>query len=59
MMTAEESGGAWTLTTTTQNPSEVDRLRGLGYIGLMARGTHHQPHHLTIAKGDDPHAGHH
>ena len=58
-MKATESDGSWIITTTTSNASEVDRLRGLGYIGLMAAGNHHQAHHLAIAKGDDPHAGHH
>jgi len=58
-MKAVASDGSWTVTTTTSNASEVERVRGLGYIGLMARGSHHQAHHLAIAKGDNPHAGHH
>jgi hypothetical protein len=43
--------GQYTLTTTTSNPADVDKIRGLGYIGLMAFGSHHQAHHVSIAKG--------
>jgi hypothetical protein len=26
--------------------------RPLGFMGLMAQGSHHQPHHLMMAKGE-------
>ena len=29
---------------------EIEHIRGLGFIGLMVRGSHHQPHHLAMAK---------
>ncbi len=32
-----------------------EKLRGLGFIGVMTRGMHHQAHHLMIARGGDPH----
>ncbi len=35
---------------------DVERIRGLGFIGLMAVGMHHQAHHLALAKGQNPHA---
>ena len=36
-------------------PPEVAHIRGLGFIGLMVSGAHHQPHHLAMAKGEfDP-----
>jgi len=50
--------GVYTLTTTTSNSSDVNKIRGLGYIGLMAYGNHHQPHHLSMARGSNPHGGH-
>lgn len=28
------------------------RIRGLGFIGLMASGDHHQMHHLMLARGE-------
>ena len=46
------------LTTTTENPGEVSKIRGLGYIGLMASGGHHQLHHWAMATGVNPHARH-
>lgn len=30
----------------------VARVRGLGFIGLLTLGAHHQPHHLAMAKGE-------
>lgn len=35
---------------------DVERIRGLGFIGLMTVGMHHQAHHLALAKGQNPHA---
>ena len=43
------------LTATAANPSDehaVARLRGLGFIGLMAAGDHHAAHHIMLARGD-------
>ncbi|MBV5264813.1 hypothetical protein [Pinisolibacter aquiterrae] len=36
-------------------PQDLAKLRGLGFIGAMTRGMHHQEHHLTIARGGHPH----
>lgn len=38
------------------DPREVQKLRALGFIGFMALGDHHGPHHLMIARGVAPHA---
>jgi hypothetical protein len=48
------------LTVTATDPKEVQHIRGLGFIGLLASGSHHQPHHLAMAKGefDHEHLGH-
>jgi hypothetical protein len=48
------------LTVTAIDPKEVQHIRGLGFIGLLASGSHHQPHHLGMAKGefDHEHLGH-
>jgi len=56
-MRVAEAGRRFTLTTTTSNASEVEKLWGLGYIGLMALGDHHQLHHWAMASGQDPHGG--
>ena len=42
------------LTVTASDPREVAHIRGLGFIGLMATGAHHQAHHLAIAEGQRP-----
>lgn len=39
------------LTVTSSAPTETARIRGLGFIGLMVSGSHHQPHHLAMARG--------
>ncbi len=40
------------LTVTASDPKEVQHIRGLGFIGIMVSGDHHQPHHLAMAKGE-------
>lgn len=43
------------LTVTASDPKEVQHIRGLGFIGLLVSGSHHQPHHLAMAKGEFAH----
>jgi hypothetical protein len=38
-----------------KNPNDskaIPRIRGLGFIGLLTQGAHHQPHHLAMAKAE-------
>jgi len=44
------------LTVTSSDPQEVQHIRGLGFIGIMVSGSHHQPHHLGMARGDFVHS---
>jgi hypothetical protein len=44
------------LTVTSNEAKEVQHIRGLGFIGLLVSGAHHQPHHLAMAKGEMTHA---
>ena len=48
------------LTVTATDPKEVQHIRSLGFIGLLASGSHHQMHHLAMARGefDQEHLGH-
>jgi hypothetical protein len=42
------------LTVTARDAEDakaVARVRGLGFIGLLTLGGHHQPHHLAMARG--------
>lgn len=51
-MWAEEVDGGALMTVTG---SDTARIRGLGFIGLMTVGMHHQAHHLALASGRNPH----
>ena len=42
-------------TVTAQDPQQVQIIRGLGFIGVMASGNYHQMHHLAMAKGEFMH----
>lgn len=39
------------LIVTSEVPSQVERIRALGFAGLLVSGGHHQQHHLAIARG--------
>jgi len=41
--------------TVTVPESDQAKLRGLGFIGVMTHGMHHQMHHLMLARGEHPH----
>jgi hypothetical protein len=41
-----------TLTVTSTDPRQATIIRGLGFMGVMATGSHHQAHHLTMARGE-------
>lgn len=51
----EKIDGGVRLKLTSDDPAEVARLRGLGFFGFMASGSHHGPHHLAMARGESPH----
>jgi hypothetical protein len=43
------------LVVTSSDPREAAHIRGLGFIGLLVSGSHHQVHHLAIARGELSH----
>ena len=45
------------LTVISNNPKEVQHIRGLGFVGILVSGSHHQPHHLAMARGEFAHRG--
>jgi hypothetical protein len=52
---AEPIPGGVRLTVTARDAADaraVARVRGLGFIGLLTLGVHHQPHHLAMARGE-------
>ncbi len=49
---ALDDGASLTVRTPAK---DADKLKGLGFFGVLALGTHHQIHHLMIARGMQPH----
>ena len=52
--TAERPDGV-ILTVAASGNMPLVKLKALGFIGIMAQGGHHQPHHLMMAKGEFHH----
>ena len=51
----ERIPGGLRFTVVAKNPDDIKtvaRIRGLGFIGLLVQGGHHQPHHLAMARGE-------
>jgi hypothetical protein len=44
------------LTVRSSDTQQVQHIRGLGFIGIMVSGSHHQAHHLAMAKGELVHS---
>ena len=57
-MQVSNNDDIFTLTVVSKKAHEVAKIRGLGYIGVMSYGNHHQPHHWAMASGENPHAAH-
>jgi hypothetical protein len=58
MRATKNKGGGYTARVTSNNPNDVEKIRGLGYIGIVALGKHHQLHHWQMAIGVNPHQHH-
>ena len=55
-MIVETGDDAHRFTVTSPRAEDAPKIRGLGYIGILALGDHHTPHHLMMATGVEPHA---
>jgi hypothetical protein len=55
---AETTADGARLTVTSSDPAMQARIRGPGFFGLLATGSHHQAHHLAIVRGDAVHQHH-
>ncbi len=53
---AEVTANGAKLTVTSADLKEIAHIRGLGFYGLMTSGSHHQIHHLGLARGEAVHA---
>lgn len=52
--TREIEGGV-SMTLSADTTEELTKIAALGFFGVLATGSHHQPHHLAIAAGDPMH----
>ena len=55
MTATKVEGGGYTARVISAKPDDAVKIRGLGYIGLVALGQHHQAHHWQMATGANPH----
>lgn len=39
------------VTVVSSNPADAAEISALGFFGILTMGTHHQPHHLMMARG--------
>jgi hypothetical protein len=49
---SDELANGIKLTVTASEAQPLPKLKALGFMGIMVQGSHHQPHHLMMAKGD-------
>lgn len=50
-MTVKKEMDRYTLRIVAADAQQADKIRGLGYIGIMAYGDHHPAHHWALATG--------
>lgn len=51
----EELPNGVRMTVTGSDARQATKLRALGFLGIMVQGSHHQQHHLMMAKGEFNH----
>ncbi|GLO68985.1 hypothetical protein MACH17_05020 [Phaeobacter inhibens] len=54
-VTAGEIDNGASMLVQIGSDEELNQVLGLGFLGLMTIGAHHQQHHLMIATGRSPH----
>lgn len=50
-MDTNQDKDQYIIRVTTKDNTEIEKIRALGYIGILAEGAHHQLHHWMIATG--------
>jgi hypothetical protein len=53
--TTEELPNGVRLVVVSDDPAQATKLKALGFMGIMVQGSHHQMHHLMMAKGEFTH----
>ena len=54
-MHVDTEGEGFRVRVTGSTEDAAEKIRGLGYIGILAYGQHHQRHHWMISAGGHPH----
>lgn len=55
MLDAQTTSDGARLTVKARTADDLEKAKALGFFGLMATGSHHQPHHLAMATGQMAH----
>lgn len=50
-MTVQPNANGADVTVVSSNPADAAQIYGLGFFGILTMGSHHQPHHLMMARG--------
>jgi hypothetical protein len=50
--TTEDLPNGVKFTVTSTDPQQVLKIKGLGFMGIMVQGGHHELHHLAMSKGE-------
>jgi hypothetical protein len=50
-MSVRRTASGADVTIVSTNPADTAEIYGLGFFGILTMGTHHQPHHLMMARG--------
>jgi hypothetical protein len=58
-MDVNAEGDRFALRITDPSGGAVNKIRALGYMGVLAYGAHHQHHHWMMVRGHAPHGHHH
>ena len=54
-MDVDRDESTFVLRTTAGTPEDIAKIRALGYMGVLAYGSHHQRHHWHMVRGHHPH----
>jgi hypothetical protein len=49
---SEDLSNGVKFTVTASESQPLVKLKALGFMGIMVQGSHHQPHHLMMARGE-------
>jgi hypothetical protein len=50
-MTVQPTMSGADVTVVSADAADAAQIYGLGFFGILTMGTHHQPHHLMMARG--------